>query len=314
MMEILAEYGSDEIAKVYIARMRQSNDHLVEFVESIQPPIPREKKWVLIISTLYGCPIGCSMCDAGFGKYYGSVSSSEIIDQIDFMISKRFPDKRIPIPKFKIQFARMGDPALNKEVISALEQLPSLYDAPGLLPSISTVGPKNSMSFLNDIIRIKNDYYNNGRFQFQFSIHTTDMNLKKDLIPISTLSFSEMKQFGNDYFVDGDKKITLNFAMCKGYPVDTSVIRNYFDPDKFIIKLTPINPTENATRNNLQSKIDVNNPYESKDIVDSFKQHGFEVILSIGEVEENKIGSNCGMYISSFKNNKIEKRNYCHIS
>ena len=52
MMEVIAEQGNEELAKVYVASMRGSSEYLVEFVESIQPPIPREKKWVLIVSTL----------------------------------------------------------------------------------------------------------------------------------------------------------------------------------------------------------------------------------------------------------------------
>ncbi|GAH16437.1 unnamed protein product, partial [marine sediment metagenome] len=68
MIEILGEYGREDLAKVYVASMRGNKEYLVEFVESVQPPIPREKKWVLIVSTLFGCPVGCRMCDAG-GEY-----------------------------------------------------------------------------------------------------------------------------------------------------------------------------------------------------------------------------------------------------
>jgi 23S rRNA (adenine2503-C2)-methyltransferase len=31
--------------------------------------------------------------------------------------------------------------------------------------------------------------------------------------------------------------------------------------------------------------------------VEALRQSGYEVILSIGEVEENAIGSNCGQYL-----------------
>ena len=31
-------------------------------------------------------------------------------------------------------------------------------------------------------------------------------------------------------------------------------------------------------------------------MVDEFTREGFEVILSIGEAEENRIGSNCGQF------------------
>ena len=86
-MKIVAKAGSEDIAIVYIADMDPGNDRenerLVEFVESLQPPIPRREKWVLIISTLYGCPVGCSFCDAGI-HYGGKLSKDDMLSQIDF--------------------------------------------------------------------------------------------------------------------------------------------------------------------------------------------------------------------------------------
>ncbi len=309
MIEVLNEYGRDDLAKVYVASLRGSKDHLVEFVESVQPPIPRDKKWVLIVSTLFGCPVGCKMCDAG-GEFKGRLTSDEILAEIDYMVRKRFPDGIISIPKFKIQFARMGDPALNMDVLTVLEQLPSIYDAPGLLPSVSTVAPKNSGEFLERLIDIKNRHYYNGRFQLQFSIHTTDAQKRDELIPISKMSFEEIAEYGKRFFNVGDKKITLNFAICKGYPVDVDIIRQIFDTEKFIIKLTPINPTDKAICNELISEIDAYNPSSADHIIDDFRGKGFEVILSIGEVEENKIGSNCGQFVSQIRKSILQKRTY----
>ena len=52
-MEIIGYAGREDLAVVYIGRTKEGK--LLEFVESLQPPLPREKKWVLIVSTLYGC-------------------------------------------------------------------------------------------------------------------------------------------------------------------------------------------------------------------------------------------------------------------
>ncbi len=309
MMELLEEFGRDDLAKVYVASMRGSKNHLVEFVESVQPPIPREKKWVLIVSTLFGCPIGCRMCDAG-GGYKGKLTSEEILAEIAYMVRRRFPDGNISIPKFKIQFARMGDPALNPEVLNVLEQLPDIYNAPGLIPSVSTVAPKNSKEFLEKLLDIKNRYYKNGKFQLQFSVHTTDNKKRDELIPVSKMSFQEIADYGKRFYGEDDKKITLNFAMSKGYPVDVNVVRKYFDPNRFIIKLTPVNPTETAICNELVSEIDAYNPSSADPIVNNFRSKGYDVILSIGEVEENKIGSNCGQFITQIKESILQKRNY----
>jgi 23S rRNA (adenine2503-C2)-methyltransferase len=119
-MKVIASSGTEEVALVYIGEMADGN--LVEFVESVQPPLPRHKKWVLLVSTLYGCPVGCTMCDAG-GYYKGKPSKEEILAQIDYLVAKRFPSREIPCEQFKIQFARMGEPALNDHVLDVLEAL-----------------------------------------------------------------------------------------------------------------------------------------------------------------------------------------------
>ena len=116
----------------------------------------------------------------------------------------------------------------------------------------------------------------------------------------------EIADYGNRFVCNGDQKVTLNFAMSKGYPVDVDIVRKYFDPEKFIIKLTPINPTEQAICNELISEFDAYNPDSAEQIVQDFKNKGYAVILSIGEVEENKIGSNCGQYVTKMKKSSFQ--------
>ena len=299
-MKILDVYGREELAKVYIASMRDDNKYLVEFVESVQPPIPRSEKWVLIVSSLFGCPVRCKMCDAG-GGYSGRLTTEEVLAQIDFLIRQRFPDGKVSVPKFKIQFARMGEPSMNAHVLEALDKLPSMYDAPGLLPSLSTVAPVSTREFFEKLIDIKNKHYSKGRFQLQFSIHTTDLKKRDKLIPIKKWSFEEIADYGARFHKKGDKKVTLNFAAAKGYDVDFKVARGYFDPNLFLIKLTPLNPTVRVEESQLESVIDPYDSASAANIVEGFKSQGFDVILSIGEVEENKIGSNCGQFVTQYR-------------
>ncbi len=294
-MEIIARHGREDLALLSVARF--SDGSLIEFVESVQPPVPREEKWVLIVSTLKGCPINCLMCDAG-GNYSGRLSAAEILEQIDAMVIARFPDRRIPVPKFKVQFARMGEPSLNEAVLEVLRLLPEKYDAPGLMPCISTVLPKKRESFFDALADIKNAIYTDGRFQLQFSLHTTDPVKRRRLINYPVMSFDEAGRLGEKLHTKGDRKIALNFAAAEGYPVDTEILLQYFDPSIFLIKITPLNPTESGIRSGLKTQIDPCNGRGSESMVTSLQQAGYEVILSLGEPEEDAIGSNCGQYVN----------------
>lgn len=307
-MKIVAKAGNEEIAMVYIAELdggngkepKSSGKKLIEFVESVQPPTPRREKWVLIVSTLFGCPVGCSFCDAGL-YYDGKLTKEEILSQIDFLIHNRFPRGGVPVKKFKIQFARMGEPALNENVLDVLEDLPDIYDAPGLMPSLSTIAPKGTDRFFERLIDIKNRVYG-GRFQLQFSIHTTDTEKRKTIIPVKVWDFDRIARYGERFHNKGDRKITLNFALAEDMPMDPDTMIDHFSPEIFVIKVTPVNPTCSAKRNKITSHIVPGR--ENYEILEALEKRGYDVILSIGELKENDIGSNCGQHIMNYMREK----------
>ncbi len=81
-------------------------------------------------------------------------------------------------------------------------------------------------------------------------------------------------------------------------PIDATVLRRHFDPDLFLVKLTPLNPTERAVANGLHSGFDPRDTDAAGPLVRELEQEGFRVILSIGELQENQIGSNCGQFVT----------------
>ncbi len=293
-MKVIAKAGNEDIATVYVAEM--ANGERIEFAESVQPPIPRDDKWVLCISTLYGCPGGCRMCDAG-GHFHGKLSFDDIMSQIDYLVDSRYPSRAIPAGKFKIQFARMGEPALNDAVIDVLESLPQAFDAPGLIPSISTVAPDGCDGFFEQLLRVKDKLYGK-RFQLQFSIHTTDKSMRDWLMPIRKWDFGIISEYGERFQRAGERKITLNFALVRNAPIDTDMLLDHFDPSRYLIKLTPLNPTNRARGCGLESLIQSRDDHVR--IVDELRNADYEVVVSIGDFEENRIGSNCGQYVSRY--------------
>jgi 23S rRNA (adenine2503-C2)-methyltransferase len=266
VLKLLYSKGDDNLARVFVAEV--AGGARIEFVESVQPPIPRDEKWVLIVSTLKGCPIDCPMCDAG-GRFAGKLTAEEIHAQIDFLIRRRFPDGGVPTPKLKVQFARMGDPALNDAVLDVLTQMPQRFRAPGLIACISTIAPAGREDFFKRLLQIKNRFYSQGRFQLQFSVHSTDARDRRQLVPAHTWSLAQMADYGRR-----------------------------FPPEQFLVKLTPINPTFAARRAQLVGLIDPGDPQGCREVAERFRRYGYETLVSIGALEENAIGSNCGMYVT----------------
>lgn len=302
-MKVIRKIDGNKIASVYIAE--NSEGKQVEFVESTQPPLSINEKWVLIISTLYGCPVDCKFCDAG-GSYQGKLNKEELFFQIDYAVKKRFPKGFISTEKFKIQFARMGEPAFNMQVLDVLKEIPARYNYRSFIPSLSSIAPKSATGFFNRLLQIKKGLYPKD-FQLQFSIHSTDPEQRDNLLPVKKMHFEEIAAYGKDFFDPGGKKITLNFALGKESIVDAAVLSTYFDPGIFLIKLTPVNPTLKASANKIESLITAETRHIR--LMEELKTAGYDYILSIGEWEENKIGSNCGQYINSLlrENNQLDE-------
>ncbi len=303
-MKILFKSGNEDIATVYIAKM-ESGKYL-EFVESLQPPLERSEKWVLIVSTLFGCPVGCPICDAG-SYYNGKLSEKEIFSQIDFLIRKRFPDLKVNVKKFKIQFARMGEPAFNTSVLNVLKNFNNHYEAPGFLPSISTVAPVGCNNFFSNLVSVKKDLYADGNFQMQFSVHSTSEKYRDIAIPVKKWSLREIAKYGNSFYNHGDRKITLNFAISRDTPFLPEIIEDVFNPEIFLIKLTPVNPTRTAVKNRLDNILDLSRETELSKKIEKLRSAGFSIIESVGELEENRIGSNCGQHLLEFLGRKKDR-------
>jgi 23S rRNA (adenine2503-C2)-methyltransferase len=292
-MEILDTRGREELAQVFIAQLRSDPMSLVEFVDAVDPRYPRDQKWVVTVSTQFGCPVRCVFCDSG-GFYAGNLTADEILAEIDHVVRRRAPDGRIDSGKFKIHFARMGEPALNPAVIEVLERLPSVYDAPGLIPCIPTVAPRAAGEFFERLLDVKRRRYGGGHFQLQLSVNTTDPALRDRLMPVDKWGFDEIDDYARRWFRPGDRKVVLNFALSPTNPVEPDVIESHFDPARCMIKVTPINPTDMAVKNGFVSMLSADDPTGADPLVEELESRGYTCVVSIGAAEEIEIGSNCG--------------------
>jgi 23S rRNA (adenine2503-C2)-methyltransferase len=300
-MQLMYEQGQPDVATVLVGRPRADFDAAIECVDGLDPPKPRREKWIVNVSTQFGCPIGCVFCDAG-GSYRGNLTAAEILDQVRAVLA-RHPEDVAECAKLKVHFSRVGEPALNDAVLTALRALPCLATTPGLWACLATCAPRGAEPWFDKLARVQRAHYP-GRFQLQFSVNTTDEKLRLRLMPYPLHGLDWLARRGPLHFQPGDRKVLLNFALAHDVPVDPAAIVSRFDPAVFAVKLTPLNPTARSQANQLRTRLD-EGVAPPDDLVAPLRQAGFDVVLSIGDRREDIIGSNCGQALLATETPKL---------
>jgi len=299
-MKLISSLSIQGVATTYIAYLRQDRRNIIEFVESTPPPYrDRMKKWVIILSSQIGCRMGCRFCDAA-NYYYGNLHTEEIIEQVDYILTKNdhySPDKT---QKFKIQFARMGEPSLNMNVLDAMLVIRTRFK--NYIPCIATIAPSGSEEFFKRLLMIRDEFVD---LQLQFSINSTDDKFRDFIMPAKKMSLEWISGYIDRFYKRDKRKPVLNFAIDSSDSVNPEVIKRIFDPRKCIVKLTPINPTQSARRNifDICENSEIINS-RLKRVASKLSDYGFESIISIGDLRENIVFSNCGQ-IASFTGRQL---------
>lgn len=322
-MKILTERELPGLASLYLAELRGSRDHVVEFVDTIEPRVPKSRKWVIMISTQFGCAVGCRMCDAGLLGYRGNLSADEMLAQVWHVLARNEALDAAGHPKLKVHFARMGEPSLNPAVLDAIERLSDELPGPGLLPSVSTVAPDTPVvePFFERLRAIKDERFGGGRFQLQFSVHATDEERRSAIVPIRKWSLERIARFGESFVGPDDRKITLNFALGDGGDVEPKAVADIFDRRKFLVKITPVNPTQAALQARLPAAWSTP-PASIEERVAGLRSLGFEVIVSPSDPEEIEAATSCGQLWSgsmaeragtALRNRERQRRSYITV-
>jgi 23S rRNA (adenine2503-C2)-methyltransferase len=294
-IEVISSQGMPDVAHVMVGRVDGRDDRVLEFVDGLDPEHRRPDKWIVNVSTQYGCPVGCPFCDAGF-RYRGNVPAEVMIEQILRVLERQPPQLTLECRKLKVHFARMGEPALNPAVLEVLERLPALIPNPGLWGCVPTVAPQRAEPWFEGLLAVKRKHFH-GRFQLQFSLNTTSVERRRVLTPYPHQPLEWVSAYGQRFFEPGDRRVALNFALASGVPFDPDVVARHFEPSCFAVKLTPLNPTEQGRERGLDTVLSAASPAVMDRAVRRLHELGFDVVVSIGDPREDQVGSNCGQAV-----------------
>lgn len=196
----------------------------------------RHDRWMVGVSTMSGCPVGCKFCATGKLKKCRNLTAEEILQQVQFVWDKNLGWWVDGAKEFKVNYTRMGEPFLNiNNVRRAIEVLTD-YN-PNIHHYISTIGVKGA-----DYSWIK------GNITLQLSVHSFKEDYRDWLIPYKHKALLE--EMGK-IRTSSNLKTTINLTLARPEDFDIDALKKYFDPEYFFIKISPINTNSVSEENGM---------------------------------------------------------------
>ena len=255
--------------------------------------LPFSKKWVVTISTQYGCSMDCKFCDV---PKVGSGRNATMIDLWhQVVVGLTAHPEIVHGDRLNIHYARMGEPTYNDAVLKFTRLVRKAFPIFNVVhPVLSTMMPKrngNLQSYLYQWIRIKNGIYD-GDAGLQLSINSTDEAERDYMFSGNALTLSEIGQMMLIYRPVG-RKFTLNFPVAN-YEIDPVKLLEWFDPKYWLIKLTPMHKTKTAEEHHISTVGDYTEYYPYEQYEKALIEAGYDVLVFIASKEEDESKITCG--------------------
>lgn len=290
-------------------RARTDDGHVVELVDAT-PPHERSWRRVFGLSTLVGCPVRCTVCDAG-GEYRGRLTAAELAEQLDALVRVSVPEGLSSLKAVRVELTRMGEPSFNDGVLHFLARLPADLGAAGVATSalLSSVGPAGVDEFFERLIVVKQRFYARGALTLQWSLYTTDEVARRRVVPVRCMDFARLAQLGERLAragsaveprgssgADGDPRVLLHFPLVAGLPIDAAALASRFDPAHFRVKLSGLTPTRAVARSGYDA-VREEQAGAKTELRAALVAAGFEVIET--ETSTSDDPAACGRYFST---------------
>lgn len=271
------------------------------------PMIPLTDKWVITISTQYGCSMGCQFCDV---PRVGPGKNCTVHDMQQMVLEglKCHPEVAYS-NRLNIHYARMGEPTFNPHVLDHAKWMKEHIDPEyNVHPVLTTMMPSKNewlKTMLHAWVRIKNRVYH-GNAGLQLSINSTDEAERKQIFSGNALTLLEIARVMEGTVPVG-RKFVLNFPVCD-WTIDADVLRTYFDPERFIVKLTPMHETATAQRFGHETRGEYVSFRTYQPVAEALRAVGFEVLVFIASRDEDHGMITCGnAVLASQKTGKVPR-------
>lgn len=273
------------------------------------------EKWVITLSTQYGCIQNCTFCDCPKVKFKGNASFNDLKQQF-YSAVKCFPDVKYT-DRLNLHYARMGEPLFNIAVFDFTEWLWNnkkvLMNELGLRietihPVLTTSLPTRLSQLEERLLRwidIKNNLYN-GQAGLQISVNSTSNSQRDVMFSGNAMRLEDFAQLAEKFPDPIGRKYTLNFALASDYIVDAKLLASMFDSEKWMCKITPIHNNNACKANNIETIGGYESYLPYKQVEEDLKKNGFDTLVFVPSMDEEDGLVTCGNALLSGSEIKVK--------
>lgn len=295
----LGDYGKAENVKADFLGLKKDIDGV-----HCNKCMPLEEKWVVTLSTQYGCNTGCTFCDVP--KVGDGVNATYMDLKGQIEASLALHPEVLGTKRLNVHYARMGEPSWNPMVLEIsydLHKIARPYIGNSMIhPVFTTMCPngngrlfKRLQEWTNDI---KNGAYR-GDAGLQLSINSTSDYQREEMFNGNALSLQEISRIVADLPTPLGRKYALNFALADNYEVDAVRLRKLFSPEKCMVKITPLHKTHACVENSISTSDGYTSFVPYKKVESDLKANGFDVLVFVPSHDEDAGRITCGNAILS---------------
>lgn len=207
--------------------------------EAVYMPYPNRK--TICISSMVGCPAGCTFCATGKMGFGRNLSAAEILDQILFAGHHQ---GHSPREIRNVVLMGMGEPLLNMEQV--LIAIRRMLHKQGLALSprritLSTVGiPRGIYRLAEEDLEVR----------LALSLHAPDDETRQQIIPTAhRYSLEEIMQAVRHYYAQTKRRITFEYTMLRGlndHAWQARALAKHLEGLSAHLNLIPWNPWEGS--------------------------------------------------------------------
>ena len=188
---------------------------------------------LISVTNQIGCPVKCKFCLVADQAFTRNITPGEYAEQVSIVLNDEITDPNKPT---KVSFTRAGEALLNPHTPGGIELIAERWS-----PRFKFTSTMPSGTVAQKIIEeMKGIVPKYEEFQFNVSMHTSDEDQRKAIIPYKNLmSFDDIAAFGKGWAeaVPG-RTVNLCFAMMEDNTIDLQAMREQFNPDHFSIRFS----------------------------------------------------------------------------